>query len=81
MTDSTSTSDEDLTLIPRSLRDKLDRAAIKLHLREWQLLSMEQRRSLFSAPCDTPEEIQTFAARLEQLVMATCGHPPERLAK
>ena len=61
-------AEEDLTLIPRSVRVKLDRAAYKLHLRDWQRLSLEDRRRLRDAPCDTPENVARYRALLEGLV-------------
>jgi hypothetical protein len=73
-------SDEtDLELIPRAVRDKLDRVGIKLHLREWQLLSLEDRRSLRDAPCASQTEADRYRDRLTQIVRARTGKAPERL--
>jgi hypothetical protein len=41
----------DLEFIPRAVRDKLNRVAIKLHWREWQALTLEERRELYEMPC------------------------------
>lgn len=70
----------DLELIPRNVRDKLDRAAIKLHLAEWQALTLEERRELYALPCATPEETRRFRERLEVLVLHRCGQRPRRLS-
>ena len=72
--------EEDLTLMPRSVRDKLDRVGIKLHLKEWAMLSLEERRQLIAAPCEETAEVAQYAATLEALVRARCGKAPDRLA-
>lgn len=54
----------DLAFIPRTVRDKLDRATIKLHLVEWQALSWEERRELCELPCTEPEKIAQFREQL-----------------
>jgi hypothetical protein len=71
--------DADLELIPRSVRDKLDRVGIKLHLREWQLLSLEERRLLRDEPCTSPAEANRYRARLTNMVKARTGNMPESL--
>jgi len=63
----------DLALIPRVVRDKLDRAAVKIHLAEWQALALEERRELYELPCTRPEEIAQFRNRLDVLVWQRCG--------
>jgi hypothetical protein len=73
-------TDDELTLIPRSLRDKLDRVGVKLHLKEWAMLSLEERRQLVDAPCVSDEETVRYATALEALVHARCGKAPDRLA-
>jgi hypothetical protein len=70
---------DDLTLIPRGVRDKLDRVGIKLHLREWGLLHYEERLLLLDGACDQPSEIESYRRRLEEIVQRHTGRPPERL--
>ena len=65
-----------LWLIPRDVRDKLDRIAVKLHLREWQALSFAQRQRLCDHPCASAEDAARFAALLREMM----GHAPEPLA-
>ncbi len=72
--------EDDLTLMPRSVRDKLDRAGIKLHLKEWAMLSLEERRELVDSACTSAEEIRRYATRLDTLVRSRCGKAPDRLA-
>lgn len=71
---------DDLELMPRSVRDKLDRAGIKLHLREWALLSLAERRQLVAAPCASDEEAARYAASIDALTIRYTGRPADRLA-
>ena len=71
--------DDDLTLIPRALRDKLDRVGIKLHLSQWQQLTGDERRRLVEQACETPAEIEHYRAELSALIQQRTGRPPDRL--
>jgi len=70
---------DDLELMPRSVRDKLDRVGIKLHLREWALLTLDERRWLVTQPCASEAEAARYAAELDALVTRHSGRPAERL--
>jgi hypothetical protein len=70
---------DDLQLMPRSVRDKLDRVGIKLHLREWALLTLDERRWLVAQPCASDAEAARYAAELDALVRRQTGRPAERL--
>jgi hypothetical protein len=61
--------------MPRDVRDKLDRIAVKLHLREWQQLSLAQRQRLCDQPCASTDEAARFSALLRELL----GREPEPL--
>jgi hypothetical protein len=69
----------DLEFVPRAVRDKLDRAAVKIHLAEWQALSLDERRALYGMPCESPGEIVRFRDRLDTLVLQRCGQRPRKL--
>jgi len=69
----------DLDWIPRSVRDKLDQVGIKLHLKEWQALRVEERQELCVLPCRTPAEKRTFQERLDTLALQRCGALPRRM--
>lgn len=60
--------DDDLSWIPRGVRDKLDRAAIRIHLADWQRMPLEERRALVACPCESSEEVAAFRARVLELV-------------
>ena len=75
-------SDEnDLTLIPRSVRDKLDRVGIKLHLKQWELFTLDERRHLVDAPCQSDVEIECYRTELAELIRRRAGIEPERLRR
>jgi hypothetical protein len=70
---------DDLELIPRSVRDKLDRVGVKLHLREWALLTMAERARLRDLPCEAADDVERYRRDLVDLVRRRCGKEPERL--
>jgi hypothetical protein len=72
---------DELALIPRSLRDKLDRVGIKLHLREWELFTLAERRRLVDRPCASADEIAALRADLSQLIRRYTGREPDRVAE
>jgi hypothetical protein len=71
--------DEDLALIPRAVRDKLDRVGIKLHLQDWQRLTLDERRHLVDQPCTSPDELARYRSDLIALVRRRSGRDPDRL--
>lgn len=73
------TDADDLLLIPRAVRDKLDRVGIKLRLREWEQLTLAERRRLVELPCASPEQVASYAAALDAMVCARTGRSPDRL--
>jgi hypothetical protein len=74
-------TDDDLALIPRSVRDKLDRVGIKLHLRDWERLSLDERRQLRDRPCDSAAEAARYREALTALIRARTGREPDRLLR
>jgi hypothetical protein len=72
---------DDLDLIPRSVRDKLDRVGIKLHLRDWQKLSLVERENLVRQPCESSEEVDLYRRSLEELIRRRTGNTPEYLPR
>lgn len=74
-----SSAEERLELMPRVVRDKLDRVGMKLHLRQWQLLPMADRERLRDWPCDQADEVARYAAEVERLVLHLTGQAADRL--
>jgi len=68
-----------LELMPRVVRDKLDRVGIKLHLEEWELLPMAERERLRDLACQQADEIAQYAATVDDLVIRFIGHPADRI--
>jgi len=68
-----------LVLMSRAIRDKLDRVRIKLHLQEWQALTIDERIRLRDTACDTPDEIARYATLIEELVRRRTGRAPDRV--
>lgn len=71
----------DLDLIPRGVRDKLDRVGIKLHLREWRAMSLADRTRLRDLPCATTADAADYAAAVDHLVRRITGSAAERVNK
>lgn len=65
--------------MPRAVRDKLDRVAIKLHLEQWQALAVADRQSLVDAPCEDETQIETYEALVTRLLADALGVAPDRL--
>ncbi|MFI5397804.1 MAG: nitrate reductase associated protein [Candidatus Binatia bacterium] len=74
-------AEERLQLMPRGVRDKLDRIRLKLHLAEWQALSMPERERLRDLPCQSADELAQYAAEIERLVRRISGKAPDRLKR
>jgi hypothetical protein len=72
-------AEERLELMPRPVRDKLDRVGIKLHLKDWQAMSMAEREQLRDLSCHSADEVSRYAAIVEGLVVRVTGRPAEQL--
>lgn len=62
-----------LRCIPMAVRFKLDRCGIKVSLRQWSRLTVEDRRDLLIAPCDGPEEVDAYRGALVARVAERTG--------
>jgi hypothetical protein len=56
-----------LRCIPMAVRFKLDRAGIKLSLRQWSRFTRDDRRRLLLAPCETAAQVARYHAQLVAL--------------
>jgi hypothetical protein len=72
-------AEERLELLPRAVRDKLDRVGLKVHLAEWRALTLAAREQLRDLPCATAAEVAHYARVVEQLVRSATGKAPDRL--
>jgi hypothetical protein len=73
--------DDDLALIPRAVRDKLDRVGIKLHLKDWELLTLEERRRLLHQACESAADIERYRDELTALIRMRTGRAPDLLLR
>ena len=76
-----SVEQDDLEFIPRSVRAKLDRIGVKLHLNDWQSFSFVERRHLCDEACKSPAEVASYGARLADLIRRRTGRSPEYLTE
>ncbi|MGZ8485614.1 MAG: nitrate reductase associated protein [Candidatus Binatia bacterium] len=67
-----------LSRLPLDLRRKLDLSGIKLSLKDWLAISLEERIVLCHLPCDNVEERQTFALYLDFLARKYHGKPTDK---
>lgn len=72
-------AEERLELMPRSVRGKLDRAGLKVHLADWQALPLSAREQLRDLPCDSGDSVAGYARVVEQMVRSATGKAPDRL--
>ena len=68
-----------LELMPRAVRDKLDRVRLKLHLKEWQALTLAERMRLRDLPCEDDADAKRYAAEVDALALRVTGSPAERI--
>ena len=66
-----------LTLIPLSIRYRLDHCTIKLHLRQWQQFTLAERALLLHLPFVSTTDTQAWAARLASILQLRCDCPPD----
>ena len=64
---------ESLRCVPMAVRIKLDRAGIKLGLKQWNRFTHDDRRELLQLSCDTAETTQAYRTRLVDLVALRSG--------
>jgi hypothetical protein len=62
-----------LHCVPMAVRLKLDRAGIKLTLRQWSRFAKADRGELLARPCRSPDEIAAYRGRLQALVDSCTG--------
>lgn len=67
----------ELKCMPMITRLKLDRCGVKLSLKQWNRLNLEERRELVALPCDTIEEIDAYGEAVAGWIMSA-GDTPSR---
>lgn len=70
-----------LRCIPMAVRFKLDRAGIKLSLRQWSRFTRHDRQRLLSQACETPAEVEAYRDLLVNLVADRAQEAAKSLAE
>ncbi len=68
-----------LRCIPMVVRHHLDTCGVKLKLEHWNHFSQSQKQALVEWPCDTHSAAQTYAERLQQMIIKQTGTPAKTL--
>jgi hypothetical protein len=68
-----------LRCVPMAVRFKLDVVGVKISLRDWAKFSHDEREELLQHPFTRPSEMETFRARVCELVRAHGGGEPASL--
>ncbi|HKD66167.1 MAG TPA: nitrate reductase associated protein [Candidatus Binataceae bacterium] len=68
-----------LDCVPMTVRRKLDRIGLKVHLAQWQALGQGERLAVCHLPADQPDECQALRAFVVESVKRTCGVEPGEL--
>lgn len=67
-----------LSRLPLDLRRKLDVTGIKISLKDWLAISLEERNVFCHLPCENAEELQVFATYLDFLIGKYLGKASEK---
>lgn len=70
---------QDLGCVPMAVRRKLDRAGIKISLRQWQALSLGERLALCHLPVASDEECNALRIFADEAVRAKSGSGAQSL--
>ncbi len=65
-----------LELIPLSVRHKLDCAEVKLHLPQWQALSVDERALLVQRTCGSDDDVCAYRGLLNEMIDRHHAVPP-----
>lgn len=73
-------TDDNIRCIPMIVRFKLDACGIKLKLKEWSKMTLEEREELATLPVHTAEGLNTYRNYVEQSVAYHTGEKPSYLS-
>jgi hypothetical protein len=69
-----------LDCVPMTVRRKLDRIGLKVHLAQWQALGQGERLAICHLPVDQPDECAAMREFIIEVVKRTCGVKPGDLS-
>jgi hypothetical protein len=71
--------EDNVRCIPMIVRFKLDACGIKLKLKEWSKLTLDEREQLAVLPIETSHDLQFYARYLEGLILTLTGQAASKL--
>ncbi|MGC4020742.1 MAG: nitrate reductase associated protein [Cyclobacteriaceae bacterium] len=71
--------EDNIRCIPMIVRFKLDACGIKLKLKEWSKMNVEERESLANDPIDSEERLHSYRERLEKMILNHTSEKPTYL--
>ncbi len=69
-----------LTCLPLAARHKLDMIGIKVSIKQWLALEMNERRTLCEMPAESEQERRTLSEFVCGLILQRCGERPAALS-
>jgi len=73
--------DDNIRCIPMIVRFKLDTCGIKLKLKEWSKMNLDERENLAELPIDTEESLTSYRRYVEQTIVHRTGEQPTYLSR
>jgi hypothetical protein len=71
---------ETLSCVPMTVREKLDRAAIKISHQQWLALELSERQMIRELPVDTDQQLSELSALINRFVRERCGATPSMMS-
>src|SRR5260370_39398852 len=68
-----------LECVPMTVRRKLDRIGLKVHLDQWQALGQGERLAICHLPADQPDECDAVRSFITEAVKRVSGVEPKEL--
>ncbi|SRR5579875_3213142 len=68
-----------LECVPMTVRRKLDRIGLKVHLAQWQALGQGERLAICHLPADQPDECEALRTFIIEAVTRVSGEAPREL--
>jgi hypothetical protein len=68
-----------LECVPMTVRRKLDRIGLKVHLAQWQGLTQGERLAICHLPADAPDECEALRTFIVESVTRASGEQPKDL--
>jgi hypothetical protein len=67
---------ETLSCLPMTVKENLDRAALKVSHKQWLALELSERQLIRDLPGDTDSQLRELSDLVHRLVLQRCGEKP-----